>query len=83
MTICAEKCAISKAVSQGHNNIIMAIVYASGREKVCSPCGACRQILYEFGGPNMIMIMSNDSEIKEFKLSELLPLAFGPQNFKN
>jgi cytidine deaminase len=84
-TICAERSAIAKAVVtenrgvsfQKNSNIIaIAVVIRGGGG---SPCGNCRQALYEFN-PNMLVIMSDidGKNIIEKKLSELLPLGFGP-----
>jgi len=89
-TICAERSAIAKALSaenrgisfQKNSNIIaIAIVIRGGGG---SPCGNCRQALYEFN-PNMLVIMSDiDGEnIVEKPLHKLLPMGFGPSNLDN
>lgn len=89
-TICAERTAIAKACScenrgvsfQKNNNIIAVAVVIRGGSG--SPCGSCRQVLYEFN-PNMLVIMSDiDGEnIIEKPLYELLPMGFGPSNLDN
>jgi cytidine deaminase len=84
-TICAERSAIAKAISENNrgnslveNQEIIAVAIVL-RSKSASPCGSCRQSLYEFN-PNMLVLMS-DIELKDYKekyLSELLPIGFGP-----
>ena len=78
LTICAERCAVFSAVSDNNKNIkAIAIVTKDGS----APCGACRQVLYEFN-PEMLVITSSEdgSIIKEYKLNQLLPEAFGPED---
>jgi cytidine deaminase len=76
--ICAERVAVFKAVSQGERQIqAVAVVTENGG----APCGACRQVLFEFG-PDMLVVIA-DAEghlLKEMPLSDLLPSAFGPQD---
>lgn len=79
-TICAERCAISKAVSEGHKNIEkIAIVSSSG--DFTSPCGICRQVMSEFMHKGTI-VLSNGKEIREFFVSELFPDSFTSYNLK-
>lgn len=82
LTICAERVAVFKAISEGERNF-KAIAIASDGEGFCSPCGACRQVLYDLCGSEMDVIMVNQkNELKTLKLSELLPLPFGDSNLK-
>lgn len=76
--ICAEQTATVKAVSEGHPRLrAVAIATSNGG----SPCGKCRQILYEFGGPEMVVILvDNRGRVRETTLRKLLPDAFGPEN---
>lgn len=77
LTVCAERVALFKAVSEGVREF-EAIAIACG-EGACSPCGACRQVLYEFA-PDLKVIRA-DGEGRRWEampLSELLPHAFGP-----
>ena len=78
-TICAERTAFCKAVSEGEREFVMIAI--AGDCDPCPPCGVCRQALYEFCGPalNVIMAKSPDDFI-ERTLGELLPFAFGPAN---
>jgi cytidine deaminase len=75
LTICAERVALTKAVSEGHRKFqAIAVVAPSG---ALSPCGACRQVLAEFG--EMIVICADSRNPRRFRLyllSELLPHAF-------
>lgn len=76
LTTCAERTAIVKAVSQGEREL-EAIAVVADTPGPCSPCGACRQIIGEFG-ENIKVIMGNlkgDLEVKES--GELLPGRFG------
>ena len=75
-TICAERTAAVKAISEGeHAFNAIAVVTGNG----ASPCGICRQFLYEFG-PEMIVILADDSGAVSWEgpLSDLLVLGFGP-----
>lgn len=81
LTICAERNAIFKAVSEGHRKV--SCIAIAGREKerefrgVCPPCGACRQVMEEFASPDCRIILGrSDAQIKEYSLQELLPLGF-------
>lgn len=77
LTCCAERVAVFKAVSEGHKEIdACAIVTVEGTP--APPCGACRQVLYEFG-PSMRIVLGNPSgEVRVLSLSDLLPEGFTP-----
>src|SRR5579872_2981819 len=73
-TICAERVAVVKAISEGEKEFSsIAIVSSSG--DFTYPCGMCRQVMSEFG-LNLNMIFSNGSEIKEGTVGEFLPNSF-------
>ncbi len=78
-TICAERVAISKAVSEGKREFC-AIAIVGGKDGVitdlCFPCGVCRQVLSEFCDGDFRVILSNRNEVKEYTLSEILPFRF-------
>ncbi|NSW91798.1 MAG: cytidine deaminase [Firmicutes bacterium] len=75
-TICAERTAIIKAVSNGEVKI-KALAVSSDGEEIIFPCGICRQVLLEFGDCNTIIICSrNNGEFEVYTLGELLPYAF-------
>jgi len=75
LTICAERVAVAKAVSEGHRKFHAIAVVAPRAD--LSPCGACRQVLAEFGGCVVICADSrNTRRAQVHLLSELLPKAF-------
>ena len=79
-TICAERTAIFKAVSDGKRDFVrMALVGGrSDTEKAPSPCGVCRQVMAEFCDPDEfeVVMAKSETDYKVFKLAELLPHAF-------
>ncbi len=75
MTICAERVAIFKAVTEGIRKF-KAIAIASDFEGFISPCGACRQIIFELCGDIDIILTDSKLNSKIFKASEMLPFAF-------
>lgn len=86
-TNCAERTALFKAVSEGvtHFSAIAIVGSLEGKTNtlVTGPCGVCRQALYEFGGPSLIVIMAKSEEdYVETTLGELLPYGFGPRNLE-
>lgn len=86
-TNCAERTALFKAVSEGvtHFSAIAIVGSLEGKTNtlVTGPCGVCRQALYEFGGPSLIVIMAkSEDDYVETTLGELLPYGFGPQNLE-
>ena len=77
---CAEASAIGNLISQGYKNIVEVVVIGSGN-KLCSPCGGCRQRLREFAKLDVLIHMCNiEGRIKTSTLDELLPDSFGPEN---
>ncbi len=75
LTICAERVAMFKALSEGHRAFTRVAVVAD-TDSPTPPCGACRQILWEFGG-DLDVVLANLSEIKgHHRLKDLLPLPF-------
>ena len=76
-TICAERTAMVKAISEGCRDFARIAVYGDGKE-YCYPCGACRQFMAEFNDGSMTVLCSRGTEdIKSFVLRELLPGIFG------
>ena len=84
-TNCAERTALFKAVSEGvHEFAAVAVVGAKDGAPddalITSPCGVCRQMLYEFGGPDLRVIMAiSENDWQELTLGELLPFGVGPE----
>ncbi len=75
LTICAERVALGKAVSEGHRQFRAIAVVAPSA--ALSPCGACRQVLAEFGDLLVVCADSRDlRKVRQHRLSELLPHAF-------
>lgn len=77
--ICAERTALVKAVSEGHQSFRRLAVAGLG-EDYCWPCGACRQMLYEFAPELVLLVARQDHTYVKITLSELLPHGFGPKN---
>jgi cytidine deaminase len=75
LTICAERVAMFKALSEGHRQFARVAVVADTAEPT-PPCGACRQILWEFGGDLEVILANLTEETGRFSLQELLPLPF-------
>jgi cytidine deaminase len=75
LTICAERVAMFKALSEGHRRFRRVVVVADTTDPT-PPCGACRQILWEFGGDLEVILANLREETGRFRLSELLPLPF-------
>ena len=75
-TICAERVAIFKAVSEGETEFeVIAVATNNGG----SPCGGCRQVMAEFGLDTIVLIADGDGKLrKELTVSDLLPEAFTP-----
>ena len=86
-TICAERTAFFKAVSEGKTSF-KAIAIAGGADRIpdalTSPCGVCRQVMMEFCNPaDFYVIMADGPNSCRIRtLEELLPLGFGPGNMK-
>lgn len=78
LTICAERVAIFAAIAAGRRRI-EAVAIAADANRPLAPCGACRQVLFEFG-PAMTVIMAAGDITVVRTLAELLPSAFGPSD---
>ena len=75
LTICAERVAMFKALSEGHRRFTRIAVVAD-TEAPTPPCGACRQILWEFGGDLDIVLANLTRQTGRHRLKDLLPLPF-------
>ncbi|MBP3655234.1 MAG: cytidine deaminase [Clostridia bacterium] len=76
-TLCAERTALCKAVSEGARSFTTIAIAAKGSAPF--PCGACRQSLYEFA-PGLRVLVTWDGHVREAMLSDLLPEGFGPSS---
>ena len=79
-TICAERTALLKAVSEGHRDDWVRLAVVGNSSDYCWPCGACRQMLYEFCPGLEVLVARGDREFVKLPLSDLLPHGFGPQS---
>ena len=77
LTICAERSAIFQMVAGGKRTIAAVAVYTP-TAKPAAPCGACRQVIHEFGPDALIVSTCDGPDVLRKRLSELLPVAFGP-----
>ena len=77
-TICAERTALVKAVSDGRRSGFTRIAIAGTSEDFCWPCGSCRQALYEFAPDLLVLAARKDRSFVKLPLRELLPHGFGP-----
>ncbi|MDR2571804.1 MAG: cytidine deaminase [Oscillospiraceae bacterium] len=75
--ICAERCAIVKALSEGLRDFVK-IAVVGGLDKLifCAPCGVCRQYLNSWCPQIKVVLQDSDGTIKEYSMSELLPYSF-------
>ncbi|MDO5344996.1 MAG: cytidine deaminase [Lachnospiraceae bacterium] len=86
-TICAERTAFFKAVSEGVTEFA-AICVVGGKdgilEQYAPPCGVCRQVMMEFCDPEtfQIILAVDETDYTEYLLKEMLPLGFGPGNLE-
>ncbi len=76
MSLCAEKLAILKALSEGEEDI-KAVAIVSDSKDYCLPCGSCRQFIFEFA-PVADIYTDGKEGIKKYSIFELLPEAFRP-----
>ena len=76
-TLCAERTALCKAVSEGARRFTAIAIASEGSAPY--PCGACRQSLYEFA-PDLRVLVTWDGNVREAMLRDLLPEGFGPSS---
>ena len=79
LTICAERSAVLQMIASGERKIAAVAIYTP-TAKPAAPCGACRQVINEFGPDALIVSTCDGPDVLRKKLSELLPDAFGPGN---
>jgi len=86
-TNCAERTAFFSAVMDGQSDF--AAIFISGGaadmpDEFCPPCGVCRQVMREFCNPEefRIFLVKSEQEVAEYRLCELLPMGFGPDNLE-
>ena len=82
LSVCAERNAIAKAIAAGTTDI-RAVAVVSDADTPTPPCGGCRQVLREFGnGIGVIAESADGSQRTYWSIDELLPHAFGPDDFR-
>ena len=81
-SLCAERTALVKAVSEGHRDDFTALAIAGSGSDYCWPCGACRQMLCEFAPDLVILAARVDGSFVKRTLRELLPESFGPKSLQ-
>jgi cytidine deaminase len=82
LTVCAERTAIFKAVSEGVREFT-AIAVSSDDKGFTPPCGACRQVLSDLAGNIDFIMINSKNQLKVMKLNSLLPMAFTPKTLHN
>lgn len=80
LTICAERNAIFKAISEGERAGFDAIAVVTDAVKLTPPCGACRQIIWEFCGDAEVILANLQGRTKKFQMRDLLPEPFDASN---
>jgi cytidine deaminase len=79
LTMCAERVAVFKAVSEGLR-AFQAIAVVADSARLSAPCGPCRQVLWEFCGDIVVHVSNLKGRSQTFRLSELLPHPFDRRN---
>ncbi|MGO9914334.1 MAG: cytidine deaminase [Isosphaeraceae bacterium] len=81
LTVCAERNAIFQAVAQSPGvPVIRAVVVYTPTASPTAPCGACRQVINEFGPDALVISVCDGLDVVRSRTSDLLPGAFGPSN---
>lgn len=78
-TVCAERTAVFKAVSEGESDFAVIAVVGGKDEnplEFCSPCGVCRQVLAEFCGEDFRILLGNPEKFQSYTVDEILPFSF-------
>ena len=81
-TICAERTALVKSVSEGHRDDFVRLAVVGNSKDYCWPCGACRQMLYEFAPGLELLVARGDHDYVKLPLKDLLPHGFGPKDLE-
>jgi cytidine deaminase len=81
LTICAERVAIFKAISEGARNFVRVAV-AADTDALTPPCGACRQILWEFCGDVEIVLVNLTGKSETLRLGSLFPRPFDDSSLR-
>lgn len=76
---CAEQSALQAMATAGVRSDVVAVAVVGDGDGVCTPCGACRQIIFEFGPDATVLASGERGDVLARSIRELLPHAFGPQ----
>ena len=79
LSVCAERVALVKALSEGATRF-RALAVVTGADEVTPPCGACRQLLWEYCGDIPVHLANLRGKIETYRLSDLLPHPFDGKN---
>ena len=79
LTVCAERVAIFKAISEGERKFA-AIAVVTDTETLTPPCGACRQLIWEFCGDVPVVLSNLHGRVEELRMSQLFPKPFDSSN---
>ena len=79
VTVCAERNAVAQMIDAGEHDLL-AVAVVTGAEAPTPPCGACRQVLWEFGPGATVIAETTGGERVLWALEDLLPAAFGPRD---
>jgi cytidine deaminase len=81
LTVCAERVAVWKAISEGKRKI-KAVAVVADTEDLTPPCGVCRQIIWEFGGDTPVTLANLHGSVETIQMKDLLPRAFDTKFLK-
>ncbi len=79
LTVCAERVAIFKAISEGERNFD-AIAVVTDTDALTPPCGACRQLIWEFCGDVPVVMSNLQGKVEQLRMSQLFPKPFDSSN---
>ena len=82
LSMCAERIAVWSAINDGESNFTR-IAIVSDAKDFCTPCGACRQVMYELAGDIEIFLTNKKGEVRSYRLSSLIPEAFTSKTLLN
>jgi len=83
LSLCAETVAVARALGEGRRGGLVEVAVTGSGDGVVTPCGRCRQVLHELadlGGTDPLILCVGLEEVREVRLSDLLPEAFGPSS---
>ena len=83
LSLCAETVAVAKAMGEGRRGGLVTVAVTGPGTAPITPCGRCRQVLNELaalGGTDPVVLCCGPDEVREMRLSALLPQAFGPDS---